>query len=237
MRYLEDWIEYIEQADGFESRWQRVLEAFEHYGFERLIFMRGDARHAIEVNSNFDASWNEHYLSRGFMARDPFIRYCASTYQPVRTGIAHTKEHDYLNTAELEVINEASDAGFNTGFSCTVERFSGTSVIAWNVGSNQHKTEVDKILKDYHDTLKLLCFHAQRLLINSASAPQKKLTSRECEVLKLMASGLRNKQIAAQLALSISTIEYHLRNIRQKLQAKTIEQALIIAIQRGFITL
>jgi DNA-binding NarL/FixJ family response regulator len=44
-----------------------------------------------------------------------------------------------------------------------------------------------------------------------------KLTSRETEVLRLIARGLRNKQVAAQLGISPKTVEKHRQQVMNKL--------------------
>lgn len=47
------------------------------------------------------------------------------------------------------------------------------------------------------------------------------LTSRQCEVLALTARGLRAKQVADRLGLSVRTIEKHKRDIMRKLRVRT----------------
>lgn len=46
------------------------------------------------------------------------------------------------------------------------------------------------------------------------------LTPREREVLKLIAQGMRNKQIGEKLDISEQTVETHRKHIKRKLQAK-----------------
>ncbi len=62
------------------------------------------------------------------------------------------------------------------------------------------------------------------------------LSERELEILKLLATGLSNKEIASQLFLSINTVKVHLRNIFGKLGVQTRTEATVIAIQRGYVT-
>lgn len=47
------------------------------------------------------------------------------------------------------------------------------------------------------------------------------LTERETEVLRLVTAGLRNREIAAKLAISENTVKYHIRNILERLHAKS----------------
>jgi DNA-binding NarL/FixJ family response regulator len=61
------------------------------------------------------------------------------------------------------------------------------------------------------------------------------LTAREQEVLRLLARGLRNKEIAAQLYLSERTVNFHLANIYQKLNVSGRTEALSKAIEQGLI--
>jgi DNA-binding NarL/FixJ family response regulator len=63
------------------------------------------------------------------------------------------------------------------------------------------------------------------------------LTSREMDVLRAAAYGLANKGIAAQLCISVQTVQVHLRNIFGKLQVSSRSEAVARAIQYGWITL
>jgi DNA-binding NarL/FixJ family response regulator len=62
------------------------------------------------------------------------------------------------------------------------------------------------------------------------------LTTRELEVLRLLAKGLRNKEIAARLYVSERTVNFHLANIYQKLNVSGRTEALSKAIEQGLIT-
>ena len=62
------------------------------------------------------------------------------------------------------------------------------------------------------------------------------LTAREQEVLRLLARGLRNKEIAARLQVSERTVNFHLTNIYQKLNVSGRTEALSKALEQGLIT-
>ncbi len=63
------------------------------------------------------------------------------------------------------------------------------------------------------------------------------LTPRELEVLHLLGQGLSNRSIATQLEVNERTIKFHVGAILAKLEARNRTQAVMLAIERGLITL
>jgi DNA-binding NarL/FixJ family response regulator len=61
------------------------------------------------------------------------------------------------------------------------------------------------------------------------------LTTRELEVLQLIRDGYRNKQIANQLAIAETTVNFHIKNIVSKLGANDRTHAVTIALRRGLL--
>ena len=61
------------------------------------------------------------------------------------------------------------------------------------------------------------------------------LTDREAEVLRLVARGRSNAEIAADLFLGVETVKTHVRNVLAKLGARDRVQAVITAYESGFI--
>ena len=61
------------------------------------------------------------------------------------------------------------------------------------------------------------------------------LTPREMEVLRLVAEGYTNQDIADQLVLSIKTVQAHRANVMEKLGLHDITQLVRFAIRRGLI--
>jgi len=61
------------------------------------------------------------------------------------------------------------------------------------------------------------------------------LTSRECEVLQLIAEGKTNKQIAAELCISIKTVEKHRQQVMNRLNIHDIAGLTRYAIAKGLI--
>ena len=61
------------------------------------------------------------------------------------------------------------------------------------------------------------------------------LTEREGEVLRLMARGLSNAEIARELVVGVETVKTHVGNVLAKLGARDRTQAVVVAFESGFI--
>lgn len=78
---------------------------------------------------------------------------------------------------------------------------------------------------------------ASKLLRQVSETGSDTLTPREVEVLKLMAQGLQNKEIALKLVISERTVKFHVSSILSKLGAGNRTEAVSLAAQRGLVDL
>ena len=80
---------------------------------------------------------------------------------------------------------------------------------------------------------------ASRLIdrIRHDPSPEEALTEREMDVLRLLARGMPNKEIAAALVVTERTVKFHISSILAKLGATNRTEAVTHAVQRGLITL
>ncbi|MGA2517285.1 MAG: response regulator transcription factor [Thermodesulfobacteriota bacterium] len=62
------------------------------------------------------------------------------------------------------------------------------------------------------------------------------LTQREREILKLIAEGYRNKEIAEDLCISVKTVEKHRANLMEKLDLHSIQALTTFAIEKGLVS-
>src|SRR6202162_6147160 len=85
-------------------------------------------------------------------------------------------------------------------------------------------------------------YHAGRRHVPPVVAPRlaeprgdDELATRELEVLRLIRDGNRNKQIADQLSIAETTVNFHIKNLVDKLQANDRAHAVTIALRRGLL--
>jgi two-component system NarL family response regulator len=79
--------------------------------------------------------------------------------------------------------------------------------------------------------VKLLDEFKQMSRSDRAQVPTPRLTERELEVLKLVAQGLNNREIAKRLFISENTVKNHVRNILEKLQLHSRMEAVMYAVR------
>jgi DNA-binding NarL/FixJ family response regulator len=88
-----------------------------------------------------------------------------------------------------------------------------------------------RVIREVHSGLRSIPTHIEAKLEARIGRP--KLTVREKEVLDLLARGMRNKEIAAELRISEETTRAHIKGIFQKLRVHDRTAALAEALRRG----
>ncbi len=98
--------------------------------------------------------------------------------------------------------------------------------------------EITQAVRAVHDGESYLEPRIAAKLVAEVSAPRRftgLLTERERSVLRLVAAGLANKQIARSLSISERTVKFHVTSILRKLEADNRAQAVAVATQRGLL--
>jgi DNA-binding NarL/FixJ family response regulator len=92
-----------------------------------------------------------------------------------------------------------------------------------------------RVVREVHEGKQPIGADVEARLAERAGRPR--LTSREVQVLELIAQGMRNKEIAAALGISEETAQVHVKNILAKLKVKDRTAAVNVALRRGIIHL
>lgn len=85
--------------------------------------------------------------------------------------------------------------------------------------------------------LDVLVVAPEALRPQAASAVPSTLTARETEVLRMIAAGLANKEIAHRLGISEHTVKFHVSSLLGKLRAGTRAEAIAMGIRQGMVLL
>lgn len=171
-----------------------------------------------EVNA-LPVEWVEHYTTQRFMLFDPVIRWVYSN-----TGVVRWS--DIQGDDPRKVMPQAQTFGLR--FGAAVSHFDGNSE-----GLRSFATFVRND-REFND-LELRLLRAYLTRRHDELSPPKNVTKAEREVLAMIRDGKRIKEIAHELAVSEGAIKLRLKNVRQKLGAKTGSQAAALAGQFGLI--
>jgi DNA-binding NarL/FixJ family response regulator len=90
-----------------------------------------------------------------------------------------------------------------------------------------------RVIHDVHVGKRAVPLHLETMLTQHEAKPA--LTAREIEVLKLLAKGMRNKEIGATLHITEETVRAHIRSIFLKLSVHDRTAALAEALRRGIV--
>jgi len=93
--------------------------------------------------------------------------------------------------------------------------------------------ELIRVIREVHDGGRPVTPNVRARLAERSE--HETVTPRELEVLELVSQGLRNKEIAAVLGLSESTVQVHVKNILAKFQVNDRTAAVNVALRRGII--
>jgi two-component system, NarL family, response regulator LiaR len=99
--------------------------------------------------------------------------------------------------------------------------------------------DLARAIRDAHAGRTTLSPDVAQVIVHTAGhppAPGFDLTEREQVVLRLMAEGLTNTQIAGRLTVSPSTIKSHVSNILSKLGVASRTEAVTLALRQGLVT-
>lgn len=126
------------------------------------------------------------------------------------------------------------------GWTAEALRFGAKAILNRDASPQQ----ILSAIRAAHSGLVLLNADVTRRLAERVRAPSsenetplEELTSRELEVLGMLAEGLGNRQIADRLQLSDHTIKFHISSILDKLDASTRTEAVTTALRMGLILL
>jgi DNA-binding NarL/FixJ family response regulator len=122
----------------------------------------------------------------------------------------------------------------------------GGSLRAWMPMNTPASEIAAVIVAAAHDLVVLTQAQARRYVSQNFAAhpdathadqefPAESLTGRELQVLRMLADGLGNKEIAGQLRISDHTAKFHVAQILAKLGARSRAEAVSLGIRRGLV--
>ncbi|MEM6463281.1 MAG: LuxR C-terminal-related transcriptional regulator [Pseudomonadota bacterium] len=210
------------------------------YGYDGALKPEGVRPPRIigRTDPDFDASYNDGQAYQ----YDPSVSHAANSTRHMWTGLDFERGKPGTDPRYIEFLEQvAIDFGLNAaivlpvhngadrtfGGFITFSELNGPELVR-SCGQDILELRLGALLAD--QALRALDLEAEAL--GHQTSP---LSPREEECLKWLASGDRNDRIAQRMGITNPTVEAHLASIRRKLKATTREQAVAIAVRRGWI--
>ncbi|WP_127115634.1 helix-turn-helix transcriptional regulator [Shimia sediminis] len=241
-QFAIDYIDRYSETKSAEDRWKVTQSMLAELGASavNLAVANCDTRGIYWFQSSMREDWLHHYIDNAYFEWDPFIDNLKSgnLIYEAKCGLENRK-----STTDSQILGlnwELQDAGYGylrgIGFN---GEFSGTRKLL-TFCSDESLTSLSG--KEFEDKLRvasvLVAAFQDSLETNHEDSfvfgrTPGTLSDREKEILRLLARGHLNTQIAFALGIAEVTVRKHLQSARLKLDARTREEALAIALISG----
>ena len=238
---LEEFSNSVLGAEDPLEVWKIATNFFESFGFvgsmygiRQLGFVPNENNIRI---SNHLTAWKEAYMAHKDYERDPLFIYAPQLPSVFYTGASFLADYPYLQEEDVAVIRRAETFNLTSGIALKMAGGEDGIVRGWNLVGNLSKQEVISLNEAHGGVLHVCAALADQKISQTVTKPDANLTNREKECLILLANGQRTAQIADSLNIQSVTVDLHMRNAREKLGARTREQALAVAIVSNLLPL
>lgn len=195
---------------------------FDGYAY---LYVEPVRMHAV---SNYAQEWQDRYFAVGYREVDPVVRTASTTMRAFSWSAPALRE---CETKELKrFYSEASDFGIRSGISIPVQT-SGRHMSMLTLASSKPTLSLDKDIDQVAAVTAVAYLHTALQAKNARPTAQHhpQLTARQALCLKWSAEGKSMKDIAVLENLSFATVNFHLNNARETLEAASLAQATAVA--------
>lgn len=244
MNYLEHFSALLE-CETEEAWRKRVFELGGGLGFEQtLLAIFPDRNAPIEadfafLHSNYSPTWRSKYDAENLGYVDPTVTHCTTKTTPLIWS-----PELFSSRRQKEMYEEACSHNLRSGVTLPIHGPSGEFGLLCLVSDTKSGKG---FIEHAHHTIPHISFLRDFIFESSkkfrrkpakiTDEPVPELTRCELECLKWCADGKSSWEIAKILHCAEVTVNFHIKNVRHKLNVSTRRQAVVKAIHLGIIYL
>ena len=187
------------------------------------------------IASTYSADWQRHYIQSGYVNLDPAISAVVMSLMPVNWSSL-----DLKNPFVKKFFGEAQEFKIGKqGISIPVRGSMGEFAML-SVSSDMSPHEWQIHLNNFLPHLINITYHFHNWVVrregNMTLDERRKLTIRERQCLMWRAQGKSDRDTADLLNLKVSTVKFHMENVRIKLEAVNTDHAIALSVSMGLIS-
>lgn len=237
---FDDYLREANDAQDLPGLFAVYLKTVKSHGLDRAIFSlitehasTGDAA-SFGMMHNYPQDWIRYYSENDFKYIDPVMLHAVRTVESFRWD--DIPKQLIINRKQRLCLNLGQEAGLYNGV-CSPFRGINNELAGIALATSDAKDAFDGNIDLIHAYSNHFYIVYRRLTEQERTAPAPYLTDKEREVLRWVAAGKTNGEIADIVFMSEATVDFHLRNIYRKLDANSRVLAAIKAISIGLIHL
>ena len=199
-----------------------------------------DAIHSTRLLSELPHEFREMYQHGGLVGQDPFLLFCCGTLSPKKVTTENLSGYAGASREHQAFLDFTADSGAKNGLGVPVRTVGSEPFGGWLFTSHETARSFNLLEAEYATETHLAGVLAYERIIAIGApvqAPWPGLSRRERECLRWLGAGLRTAAIAEKLGISPSAVNLYISNAKRKMQAKTREHAIALAIVSGEIKL
>lgn len=216
--------------------------ALQSVGYDRILFALLTDHQPLGLSAthgvlkNYPDDWMAHYLNQGYAHIDPVRTLATQQSLPFRWQfIVDTLP---LGCQQIQMFAEAEEAHLYQGLGIPL-RGLGSAKAGIGLARSTSDAPLDSKTLLHIQALSMQFYACYWCFYETNSAPISvsigALSIRERDILQWLALGFTKAEIAAKLYISCHTVDYHVRQILHKLQARNITSAVYFALSRGLL--
>lgn len=177
-------------------------------------------RKTLFVRTSYDSNWLNALNADPEIGKWSYFRSHAMKYlTPITVGIEFIDDYRLIPPARRRVLEIAAEHGIRAGFSVPLRIHAPPQAALITFSGDHSRREMLTILRAHGWTLNVAAMAAhQRYIMHFAAefAERNAISDKQRELLELIGQGLTDKQIAAQLGVSVSAVRQRMQLLTEK---------------------
>ncbi|CUH67937.1 ATP-dependent transcriptional regulator [Thalassovita gelatinovora] len=240
---LHDFLRDIESTRHSVEVWDLLVGLGRQLDLPFIDFITAsnfsELQRILFVRCSYDSRWLGHENEDPESAKWSYFRsHAARHLTPILVGLEFIDDYLHLPECRVEVLREAARRGMRAGFSVPLRVNAPPQAGMITFSGDHSKRDMLAIVKAHGWALNVAALIAhQRYVAHFATEffDRNQISDKQRELLELIGRGLQDKQIAADLGISVSALRQRMHNLMIKTKCSNRAEIAALAMSAGML--